>query len=215
VRQYSIATTALLLRPKRQSGVALATAVQNKPTPPATGQRFEISTRRTEAERIDVCHWFYDAILMRRYVVVTALLLGCFVSQMVSAQEQFPLQADLRVRVDYNDRGLVSFRAVLEGGEATLRGTVQNLLGRETGLVQLHFDYRTDADIALDELISRIVIWTIDRTGNEFSKVVIDPNSVPLNPNRVPLHYAGTVYKPPRNNRTSYVVRIQVFGNYE
>jgi len=150
--------------------------------------------------------------MRRRFV---ALLLSCFVPQIVLAQEQLPLQADVRVRVGYNDRGLVSFRAVLEGGEATLRGTVQNLPGGETSLVQLHFDYRTDTDIALDELVSQIVIWTIDRTGNEFSKVIIDPNSVPLNPNRVPLHYAGTVYKPPRNNRTSYVVRIQVFGNYE
>ena len=150
--------------------------------------------------------------MRRRFV---ALLLGCFVPQIVLAQEQLPLQADVRLRVGYNDRGLVSFGAVLEGGEATLRGAVQNLPGGETSLVQLHFDYRTDTDIALDELISQIVIWTIDRTGNEFSKVIIDPNSVPLNPNRVPLHYAGTVYKPPRNNRTSYVVRIQVFGNYE
>ena len=107
------------------------------------------------------------------------------------------LQADLRERVDYNDRGLVSFRAGLEGGEATLRGTVQNLPGGETSFIQLHFDYRTDADIALDELISQIVIWTNDRTGNEFSKVTIDPNSVPLNPNRVRLHYADTIYEPP------------------
>jgi hypothetical protein len=152
---------------------------------------------------------------MRRRLAIAVLLLGCFISQIAFAQEQPPLQADVRVRVNHNDRGLVSFRAVLEGGEATLRGTVQNLSGGETSLVQLHFDYRTDAHIALDELISQIVIWTIDRTGNEFSKVIIDPNLVPLNPNRVPLHYAGTVYKPARNNRAAYVVRIQVFGNYE
>jgi hypothetical protein len=152
---------------------------------------------------------------MRRRVIVAALLLGCFVWQIAFAQEQPPVQADVRVRVDYNDRRVVSFRAVLAGGEATLLGMVQNLPGGETSLVQLHFDYRTDANIALDELISQIVIWTSDRTGSEFSKVIIDPNSVPLNPNHVPLRYAGTVYKPPRNNRTSYVVRIQVFGNYE
>jgi hypothetical protein len=152
---------------------------------------------------------------MRPCFVVAALLLGCFAPQVVPAQEQAPLQADVRVRVNYSDRDLVSFRTLLEGGEATLRGTVQNFPGRETSFVQLHFDYRTDADIALDELISQIVIWTSDGSGNEFSKVTIDPNFVPLNPNRVPLHYAGTVYKPPRNNRTAYVVRIQVFGNYE
>ena len=148
--------------------------------------------------------------------VVAALLLGCFASQIVPGQVvQPPLQADLRLRVNFNERNPVSFRAVLEGGEAMLRGTVQNLPGGETSFVQLHFDYRTDANIALDELISQIVIWRNDRTGNEFSKVTIDPNSVPLNPNRVRLHYAGTVYKPPRNNSTFYVVNIQVFGNYE
>ena len=152
---------------------------------------------------------------MKRDFVIAALSLFCFVARIGFAQEQSPLQADIRVRVDYNNKNPVSFRAVLEGGEAVVRGTVQNFPGRETSFVQLHFDYRTDANIALDELISQIVVWTNDRSGNEFSKVTIDPNFVPLNPNRVPLHYAGTVYKPPRNNRTSYVVRIQVFGNYE
>ena len=153
---------------------------------------------------------------MRGRFGVAAVLLYCFAPQIGLAQEQLPpLQADVRVRVGYSQRGPVSFRAVLEGGEATLGGAVQNLPSGETSLVQLHFDYRTEANIALDELISQIVFWTIDGAGNEFSKVVIDPDSVPLNPNRASLHYAGTVYKPPRNNRTSYVVRIQVFGNYE
>ena len=123
---------------------------------PAISKSHFIAT--SEVERIDVYGWFYDAILMRRRVVVAALLLSCFVSQIVLAQEQPPLQADLRVRVDYNDRGLVSFRSVLEGGEAAVRGTVQNFPGGETSFIQLHFDYRTDADIALDELISQIVI---------------------------------------------------------
>jgi hypothetical protein len=148
---------------------------------------------------------------MRRRFAVAALLPGCFVSQVVLRRNN--LDAD--AYVDYNDRGLVSFRPLLPKGARLRFGELCKISGGETSFIQLHFDYRTDADIALDELISQIVIWTNDRTGNEFSKVLIDPNSVPLNPNRVPLHYAGTVYKPPRNNRTSYVVRIQVFGNYE
>ena len=102
---------------------------------------------------------------MRRRVAVTALLLSCFVSHVLAQEQSPPLQADLRIQVGYNDRNPVSFRAVLEGGEATLRGTVQNLPSGETSLVQLHFDYRTDANIALDEIISQIVIWTIDRAG--------------------------------------------------
>jgi hypothetical protein len=125
------------------------------------------------------------------------------------------LQADVQVRVNHNDRRLVQFRARLEGGGATLRGSVQNLPGGETALVTLHFDYRTDADIALDELISQIVVSTSDRAGNEFSRVTIDPNTVPLNPNRAPLYYSATLYKPPRVGRSLYLARIQVFGNYE
>jgi hypothetical protein len=167
-------------------------------------------------ERIDVCRWSYDAIsLMRRRVVVAGLLVGCVVSQIVFAQEQSPLQADLRVRVNYTNRRLISFQTVLAGGDATFRGSVQNLPGGETALISLHFDYRTDADIALDELISQIVISTIDKEGNEFSRVAIDPNSGPLNPNRAPLSYSASVYRPPRTNRDWYTVGIQVFGNYE
>src|SRR5205823_5783844 len=125
-------------------------------------------------------------------------------------QEQSPLQADVQVRINYNDRRRVPFRARLEGGEATVRGSVQNLPGRETVLVSLHFDYSTDADIALDELISQIVISTSDRAGNEFSRVAIDPNTIPLNPNRAPLYYSATLYQPPRDGRRLYLVRIQV-----
>jgi hypothetical protein len=51
--------------------------------------------------------------------------------------------------------------------------------------------------------------------GNEFSRVTIDPNTVPLNPNRAPLYYSATLYKPPRTGQSAYLVRIQFFGNYE
>ena len=152
---------------------------------------------------------------MKRSSTLAVLVTFGFVSPIVFAQEQAPLQADVRLRIDYNNRRLVSFRAGLEGGGATLRGTAQNLPGAETVLVQLEFDYRTDADIALDELISQIVISTSDKAGNEFSRLTIDPNTVPLNPNRVALYYSGTVYRPAPAGGRFYVVRIQVFGNYE
>jgi len=152
---------------------------------------------------------------MKQRLVVMALLPLCFVSQLAIGQEQPPLQADVQVQVKYKDKRLVQFRARLEGGEATLRGSVQNLPGGETALVLLHFDYNTDADIALDELISQIVVSTSDRAGNEFSRVTIDPNTVPLNPNRAPLYYSATLYRPPRDGRRLYFARIQVFGNYE
>jgi hypothetical protein len=152
---------------------------------------------------------------MKRKFAVVALLPLCFALHLVVGQEQSPLQANVQVRVNYNDRRLVQFRARLEDGEATLRGSVQNLPGGETALVLLHFDYNTDADIALDELISQIVVSTSDRAGNEFSRVTIDPNTVPLNPNRAPLYYSATLYRPPRDGRRLYFARIQVFGNYE
>ena len=152
---------------------------------------------------------------MKRSSTLAVLIAFGFLSSIVFAQEQAPLQADVRLRVDYNNRRLISFRADLEGGGATLHGTVRNLPEGEAELVQLEFDYRTRADIALDELISHIVVATTDRAGNEFSKVTIDPDTVPLNPNRVPLYYSGTVYRPPPAGGRFFVVRIQVFGNYE
>ena len=152
---------------------------------------------------------------MKRRFAIVALLPLCFVSQLVMGQEQSPLQADVQLPVKYNDKRPVPFRARLEGGGATLRGSVLNLQGGETVLVSLHFDYNTDADIALDELISQIVVSTSDRAGNEFSRVTIDPNTVSLNPNRAPLYYSATVYRPPRDGRRLYFGRVQVFGNYE
>jgi len=152
---------------------------------------------------------------MKRRFAVVALLPLCFASHLIMGQEQSPLQADVQVRVNHGDRRLVPFRARLEGGGATVRGSVQNLPGGETVLVSLRFDYNSDADIALDELISQIVVSTSDKARNEFSRVTIDPNTVPLNPNRAPLYYSATLYHPPRNGRSLYLARIQVLGNYE
>ena len=152
---------------------------------------------------------------MKRRFVVVALLPLCFATPAAVAQEQSPLQAGVQVEIKYNDKRPVLFRTRLEGGGAVLRGSVQNLRGGGTALVLLHFDYNTDADIALDELISQIVVSTSDKAGNEFSRVTIDPNTVPLNPNRAPLHYSVTLYRPPRGGRNLYIAGIQVFGNYE
>jgi hypothetical protein len=148
-------------------------------------------------------------------VIAGAALLLCFASPTVVAQGQSPSQADIQVRVNYNTQSSVPFRSRLEGGGATVKGTIVNLPGSETVAVRLRFNYRTNADIALDELISQIIVLTSDTDGNEFSRVTIDPNTVPLNPNRAPLSYSATLYKPPRSGRNAYITRIQVFGNYE
>jgi hypothetical protein len=152
---------------------------------------------------------------MRRRFAAVAMLLSCFAPTTVVPQGQSPLQVAVQVRINHNEKRPVPFHTSLEGGGATLRGSVQNLPGGETVLVLLHFDYRIDADIAFDELISQIVVLTSDKAGNEFSRVTIDPNTVPLNPNRAPLYYSATLYKPPRGARNAYFARIQVFGNYE
>lgn len=127
-----------------------------------------------------------------------------------------PLQVDVRLAVKGNRGASASFERQIEGGTATVSGRVHNLAEGETTLVMLRFDYRTNADIALDEIISRVVITIEDAVGNEFSTVTIDPNTIPLNPNRVPLDYSSTLYIPTIvRGGNGYIVRVQVYGNYE
>jgi hypothetical protein len=146
---------------------------------------------------------------------IAAAVLWCSAGVPLFAQGLPPLQVDVKVRVDHGSSTPVRFRSPIEGGGAIVKGRVTNLPNGETTLVSLRFTYRTNADIALDELISQIVISTSDTDGNEFSRVTIDPNTVPLNPNRAPLSYSATLYKPPRGGANVYIARVQVFGNYE
>jgi hypothetical protein len=134
-----------------------------------------------------------------------------------SGQERAPLQANAAVQVnDHRAATTVSFSAPLEGGPATLTGSVSNLPGSDTALIALKFDYRTQTDFALDEIIGRIVIAIEDSDGNAFSISRINPNTIHLNPNRVPLYYSATLYTPePTRRHQDYVVRVHVFGNYE
>ena len=131
------------------------------------------------------------------------------------AQVDAPLQLDVRVPVKSTGLG-VSFQRPLEPGGATVSVRMHNLPGKETALVRLTFNYAIKADFALDEIISLIVITIEDSTGVEFSRATIDPNTVPLNPNREPLSYCVTLYTPTREDpHAGYTVRVQVFGNYE
>jgi hypothetical protein len=131
------------------------------------------------------------------------------------AQGGAPLQVDVRVRAKGNGMGAF-FQRQIENGTATVSGRVQNLPGNETALVTLRFDYHTDADIALDEIIDRIVISIEDLSGNQFSTVTMDPDTIHLNPNRVPLYYSVTLHTPDRPRiRSGYFVHVQVYGNYE
>jgi hypothetical protein len=148
--------------------------------------------------------------------LLIAVLLSAFSPLTGLSQSGPPLQVDLRVQVKRNHGLGGFFEGQLQGGGATVTGRVHNLPGGETALVTLQFDYRTRTEIALDELISQIVILIEDQEGNEFSTVTIDPNTINLNPNRVPLHYSATLYTPIiERGGNGYTVRIQVFGNYE
>src|SRR5438552_249829 len=88
------------------------------------------------------------------------LLLALFPSVAAFAQEQAPLQADERVRINNNNKRSIaaSFTAHLAGGPATLTGSVRNLPGGDTVLVAPQFTYTVNADIALDEIISEMVV---------------------------------------------------------
>lgn len=145
-------------------------------------------------------------------ILLGAFILGTTAPLVSLAQDAPPLQTDVRVAA--KPTGLAaSFKRKLSPGDATMSATVHNMPGDQTAFVALQFDYRIKADIALDQIISRIVILIEDTAGNEFSRCTIEPNEVHLNPNRVPLYYSATLYKP--SPRTRYVVRVQVFGNYE
>jgi hypothetical protein len=81
-------------------------------------------------------------------------------------------------------------------------------------VVDLTFRYRVPRDtIALDELIDHIEISTESAKGEPFFAGAIDAQLIPLNPNRVPLFYRLTLYRP--TDARAYQVHVQVFGNYE
>jgi len=160
-------------------------------------------------------HGLLRIVLGTVAVDVAAVFFLAFAPPTVVAQGE-PLQVDVRLRVKGNRGASAFFERQIQGGAATVSGRVHNLPGGETALVRLRFDYRIKADIALDEIVSRIVIAIEDASGNEFSIVTIDPNTIPLNPNRVPLYYSATLYIPGIvRGGSGYFVRVQVHGNYE
>jgi hypothetical protein len=149
-------------------------------------------------------------------VAVIAVMIAVCQQRLLHAQDSPPLQVDVRVRVKSNHGLGASFERQIGEGPATAAGRIHNLPGGETALVMLRFDYRTRADIALDELISQIVISIENPDGDEFSTATIDPNTIPLNPNRATLYYSATLYTPHvARGEEGYIAHIQVYGNYE
>jgi len=146
--------------------------------------------------------------------VLRALLI--FPPLMALAQDvEPPIQVDVRIPVK-SHRGLAGrFEQQIAPGPATVSGRVYNLPGGQTSLVTLQFDYRSRAEFALDEIIARIVIAIEDLNGQQLGIAIIDPNTINLNPNRVPLYYSATLYNTQGDQRQDYVAHVQVFGNYE
>jgi hypothetical protein len=146
----------------------------------------------------------------------TALAIALIlISTAAALAQDAPLQANLRVKASGTRPVAASFRGTLQGGTAFVRGRVLNQPGGDTALVTLRFDYRIGDGIALDEIIDRIVVTIEDAAGEELAISTIDPNTINLNPNRVPLLYSTTLYTPEDAVRTGYFVRVRVFGNYE
>jgi hypothetical protein len=137
-----------------------------------------------------------------------ALLALLLAAETGGAQCLSDVQADIRVPLV---SGPVSFKQNLAPGDARVVGRAWPQRGRETVRVDLRFDYRIPKDvIAFDEIICEIEVLVEDAAGGEVARSVIDPNSINLNPNRVPLSYATTLYK-----SGGTALRIRIRGNYE
>ena len=144
--------------------------------------------------------WFGSALAL-------ALLVG--LTAPAAAQN---LQVDATMSLPTQKRAKASFERTIESGAATVSGVARNMKRGDAVTVSLVFDYRADG-IALDELIDRVELTTESPEGAVFLTTVLDTQLIPLNPNRVPLRYAATLYHPTDGER--YVLRVRVFGNYE
>jgi len=153
---------------------------------------------------------------MKKSLNVLVMLLTLFTASAVFAQDppETPLQADVEVRMPRN-LDTRNFKMQLEGGTATIRGRVDNIDEDGTVVVVMRFDYRSGADIALDEIIDRIIVTVESQQGEEFSVSTIDPNDIHLNPNRAPLFFTTTLYRSPVSVSRDFRVHIRVYGNYE
>ena len=139
-------------------------------------------------------------------VASVAMLAAPFVAGTARAQCLSDVQADVRVALDARPPRFVT---KLAPGDATLTGSVQR--GRDTVRVLLKFDYRVPRDvIVFDEIVCAIEVLVEDAAGNEVARSDIDPNSIHLNPNRVPLYFVTTLYV-----GEGSAVRVRVRGNYE
>lgn len=141
---------------------------------------------------------------------VRFLVLALLAAAPAAAQE---LQLERTLELPSERGAAARFVARIEPGDATVAVFARNLRG---GAVQvdLAFRYRVPRDtIALDEVIERIELTTETTGGEVFLPAVLETQEIPLNPNRVPLFYRATLYRP--EEAETYVLRVRVIGNYE
>jgi hypothetical protein len=143
-------------------------------------------------------------------LAIAALLAGLGAAAPAGAQ-QVDLAFGMPTAADARGRRT----ALIEQGPATVEVTARNM-SADAVVVDLAFRYRVPPDtIALDELIDRIEIATETATGEPFFAAAIDAQLIPLNPNRVPLFYRVTLYRPTPAEGEFYRVHAKLFGNYE
>ena len=146
-------------------------------------------------------------------MVQVVFVLLTFLATPIFSSAQVP-QVDLSIPVSTESRSHAKFTTPIQGGSATLTGTISNLQGKETVGIDLVFDYTIPQDTAaLDELIDRIEITTETQEGEIFGSAIISTPLMFLNPNRAPLVYFVTLYYPQDSN--AYLVHIRVFGSYD
>jgi hypothetical protein len=141
---------------------------------------------------------------------VCLLALALLAAAPAAAQE---IQLERTLELSTHRGAAGRFVARLQPGDATVAVFARNLRG---GAVQvdLAFRYRIPRDtIALDEVIERIELATEATGGEVFLPTVLETQEIPLNPNRVPLLYRATLYRP--EEAETYVLRVRVIGNYE
>ncbi|NWG04414.1 MAG: hypothetical protein HXY44_16295 [Syntrophaceae bacterium] len=153
-----------------------------------------------------------STVFYRMMIRVVFVLLFSITTPILSSAQI--LQVDLSIPMSTGPRSHTKFKTPIQGGPATLTGTIRNLQGKETVRVDLMLDYTIpQGTIAFDELIHEIEITTKTQDGEIFGSVIIDAQLIPLNPNRAPLFYCTTLYYPQESK--TYLVHIRVFGNYE
>jgi hypothetical protein len=139
---------------------------------------------------------------------ITALLAALLIAGTAEAECEADVQVDVLASLV---TGPPRFVRQIPPGDARVVGRVTPQRGRETVRVELGFDYRIPEDlIAFDEIICAIEVEVVDDAGEVLARSLIDPDAINLNPNRVPLFFAMTLYSGEGTG-----VRVRIRGNYE